>query len=499
MRELTNNPKVSSVDCLCVECGGKLIRQMDGTCVCISCGLIHDIEANEFKGYFSNTPAFPSMEKRRNEYAVLRKEAHAQPLDSKILTSCGWKQMVDIKIDDLVVGRDGNFHKVIAIYPLGVSSVYRVTFSDGCDAECSFDHLWNIRTHYDVSQGREQVLSLCELMKNKLHYERKSGVLDSKYFIPIVNPIHYSEADLFVHPYLLGVLLGDGCLCGNAVSLATAKEEMIELVKSVLPTDLKIIKSGQYRYYISQVAPNSVWGKGMSHNSLTLNLKKMELWNKDCYTKFVPDIYKFSSVEQRINILQGLMDTDGSIFGHDGEVRFTTTSSLLADGVVFLVQSLGGVARTFTRQPKSFFNHISPKAKGNLVNPALQYVVDIMLPKSIEPFKLSGKLEKYRRKRFRRLPSRSIKKVKYIGEKPVQCIAIDSKDGLYLTDSFIVTHNTLQEAGKIKPRQLGKWIEKQNKEGSKVFIYDDELGASISKEEFLVLSRLRKKRGQRVK
>lgn len=163
-------------------------------------------------------------------------------------------------------------------------------------------------------------------------------------------------------------------------------------------------------------------------------LIKLGLMGCKSATKFVPDIYKFSSPEQRIALLQGLMDTDGTI-GQDGDQTYSTVSPRLAEDVCFLVQSLGGTATVLTKTPTYTY-------KGEKKTGQLAYTCHICLPNNIIPFRLPRKVARIKT-RTKYHPRRYIESVELVGKKPAQCILIDHPDHLYLTDNCIVTHNTL--------------------------------------------------------
>jgi len=130
--------------------------------------------------------------------------------------------------------------------------------------------------------------------------------------------------------------------------------------------------------------------------------------------KLIPNLYKFSSITQRTELLQGLLDFGGKI-NTDGDIFYHTESNRLAEDVIELVNSLGGTANY----------------KNNLIN--------ICLPKDIQPFKISDKLALIKTK----IPTRYISDVVEIGQKECQCIMVDAEDHLYVTEGCVVTHNTM--------------------------------------------------------
>jgi phosphate starvation-inducible PhoH-like protein len=163
-------------------------------------------------------------------------------------------------------------------------------------------------------------------------------------------------------------------------------------------------------------------------------------------TKFIPEVYLYNRSEVRIALLQGLLDTDGGPVTQAGRtcrIQYTTTSERLKDDVVFLVRSLGGAAYWRKRQSES---RTPGFANGRPVYFRTDaYVLDIRLPKQIKPFRLKRKAEVYEREGGGR-PMRFIKNIELAGFEETQCIRVAAPDALYLTDDFILTHNTLADA-----------------------------------------------------
>lgn len=346
----------------------------------------------------------------------------AQPLDAKILTPTGWTTMGQLKVGDCVVGSDGKPTRVMGVYPQGHKEIYRVTFSDGSYTECCNEHLWQVN-----SPGRNftnlppKVLTLSQIMDAGLKHENGNR----QHFIPVTRPVEfYSLESLPIHPYVLGVLIGDGGLTGSTPRLSTEDESIVDDVKSLLPDGILIkkLRTG-CDYSLSDSESNSRWAQ----NRLTTSLVNLGLWGKKSEHKFIPDLYKFSSIDNRVALLQGLMDTDGWVNrGKRGNAtQFCTTSHELAQDIVFVVQSLGGIART------------KFKSNSNLG----AYIVTLSLPNEVAPFRLKRKLDLVK-PRTKYAPSRSIEDVELVGVKEAQCIMVDSPDNLYLTDNCIVTHKT---------------------------------------------------------
>jgi len=167
-------------------------------------------------------------------------------------------------------------------------------------------------------------------------------------------------------------------------------------------------------------------------------LKNLLLANTRSYNKFIPDIYKYSSVEDRLAILQGLMDTDGHcMLSENGKfcgTEFSTVSEKLCDDLCEIVHTLGGIVRKKKR--RSFY-----KKDGRRVDCRPSYRVNVKLPKGMNPFRLKRKSERYNEPQ-KYQTGRYISKIEKQGEDYCTCISVDAPDKLYVAEHCIVTHNT---------------------------------------------------------
>ncbi len=357
----------------------------------------------------------------------------AQPLISNILTPKGWKLMGDIKINDEIIGNDGKPYNVINVFPQGKENVYKMTFSDNSEALCSGEHLWKV---YDVSSKVNKVINTNTIKDSLLCNNGQK-----RYKIPLVSPIIFEEKKLPIDPYVLGALLGDGCISQNNITLCSGDLEIVENVKHKLPNELtlKKRKGSDFDYGISKKVRNSY-----IKNDIIESLKKLNLHGKKSYDKFIPDLYLYSSINQRLELLRGLMDTDGSIFSAHKDRRKTssvaeyyTISPELLEGVKFLVHSLGGTTNTRIKDVAGTTDKWGRNYNYNI------YQTKIRLTQNLNPFKLKRKSELFE---VKEKPVRLIKSVELYSEEETQCISVSSPDQLYLTDDCIVTHNTFLNA-----------------------------------------------------
>ena len=350
----------------------------------------------------------------------------AQPLDSHVLTVNGWKRMGDIQIGDLVITMDGTPAPVTGIYPQGVKPIYRMTFKDGAEVECCDDHLWYVKTYADRANGRDWHVLPLKAFRESHQKQFTSGKV-GKTCVPAVKPVQYPKRELPLDPYLLGVLIGDGGMTSTSLMISSEDVEILNAVRAVLPDGLQLKHSAAYDYRISgkHGAPKGQQGGG-STNPVIQALRELGLWGKPSIEKFIPADYLLADVESRISLLQGLCDTDGCpAGGHGTHVAFEVSSLRLAQDIIELVKSLGGVA-SCTEKP-TYHN--------------TAYRCHLQLPPDVLPFRLTRKLAKYT-PRTKYPITHYIEQIEAVGEKEAQCIMVGHPSHSYITDGYVVTHNT---------------------------------------------------------
>jgi phosphate starvation-inducible PhoH-like protein len=362
----------------------------------------------------------------------------AQPLTSQVLTPFGFRAIGSLQMGDLVIGSDGRPTRVLGVYRQGRRDVYRVTFTDGSSTRCCGEHLWSVQTRDDCRRGRpRRLLQTREMIGNLrcAHYHR--------YELPLLSrPVEFPRREVPLDPYALGLLLGDGCLTGKTTpTFATADYELV----AALGERLEGI-SPRHKCGVDYVLNRYPRRRGPLTNPLTRSLRELDLWGTRSNSKFVPESYLYNAAAIRVGVLQGLLDTDGGPVLQERRtcrIQYTTTAPRLRDDVLFLVQSLGGVARYRTRIARG---RKPGWANGRPVGyNADAYVLDIRLPAGIEPFRLSRKAERYRNAGAGK-PMRYVHAIEPDGVEETVCIAVAAPDSLYVTDEFILTHNTLNQA-----------------------------------------------------
>ena len=316
----------------------------------------------------------------------------AQPLFTNVLTPNGFRPIGDLRVGDFVIGSDGRPTEVRGVFPQGFKEIYRVFAQDGSSTLASGDHLWSVYTRADRRRGKPaRVLQTKEMIGNlrAAHYHR--------FELPLLSaPVTFAPRPVPLDPYALGLLLGDGCItCATTPSFATNDPESAGARPS---------------------------------------------------TKFIPDDYLLNSAEVRLALLQGLLDAEGGPVTQHGRtcrIQFATVSERLCDDMVFLVQSLGGIAYWRTRPAEG----CKPsRAQDRDVAPRFDaYVVDVRLPPGMIPFRLARKAAQYDAAGGGR-PMRFIERIEPAGTEEAVCIQVAAADSLYVTEDFLLTHNTLNDA-----------------------------------------------------
>lgn len=356
-------------------------------------------------------------------------------LTSDILTPSGWKKMGDLRRGDYVIGKNGQPTEVIGIYPLGKVQCYKVTMSDGSSTEVSDEHLWNVQTmNYRSKYPKKwDVVTTKSLISSGLYNYRQ----DYKYSIPMVDPVEFNKKELKIHPYLMGILLGDGCMSQRSISISSADGFIIEEVKKHLPDKFSLIKKNgsKYDYSITVERSRNIFGRFRKDNGIINALSEYGLQGKKSHKKFIPDDYKFSSFEDRLALIQGLFDADGYVDSRGIVVQFYSSSLRLIEDVTEIINSFGGTVKMSSRIPK--YVH-----KGETKEGERAYTLTIRVPENIELFRLPRKKNRVVPK-SKYIPVRFIESIEDIGFHEAQCIKVAARDSLYVCGDYIVTHNTL--------------------------------------------------------
>ncbi|MEK6365636.1 MAG: replicative DNA helicase [Burkholderia gladioli] len=348
----------------------------------------------------------------------------AQPLDARVKTLTGWKAMGELRVGDMLASIDGRPSFVTGRYPQGERQVHRVRFSDGRSTECCDEHLW--RVHYR-GWDKPRVLNTAEI-RTLLTRERYRNRL----WIDLHEGEFGRAEPLPVDGWVLGALLGDGALDGTAVSLSVKAEATLARMRERVDACLELEHGGQYDWRIKRRAAGGEIERPPV-DPLEEALEALGLWGCTSHDKFIPRAYLDAEKSVRLDLLRGLLDTDGWVES-SGTVRYSTASPQLARDVCELARSLGAwcsiseKATAYTRQ-------------GERRDGVTAYVCTISHPDPQSLFLFEGKRERLAAGRTRRkMPV--IVSIEPTRVTQTQCISVSHPTRLYITDDYVVTHNT---------------------------------------------------------
>lgn len=352
-----------------------------------------------------------------------RRKGFEQPYSEPVLTPTGFVPMGSLKVGDLVMNPSGDPCKVIEVIEQGEQDVWEIELQDGRKVRCGENHLWST---INSTRGKLHIMTTKEYSKRKLQ-QGSPGKYCYPYKLPTNNPLHFNQTVPKVDPYVMGVLLGDGYICGSQIMFSSNDKFIVEEMQKLLP-DYTIKPTGDpFKYVI--LTNTKVHELGRTLKQYGVRVKAQN--------KFIPDDYKYAEVKDRFALLQGLMDTDGSS-SSNGSCTFVSTSERLVDDVIWICRSLG------IRCKKS--NMFEGKTdidfgNGHYSNTLPHWEITITTQEPI--FRLERKLVNIRDDRQYRYNAIGLKAIRKLGYKEQQrCIRVDHDNMMYITRDFVVTHNS---------------------------------------------------------
>lgn len=340
------------------------------------------------------------------------KSGKALHVDSNVVTPTGMVRIGDIQVGDRVCDPNGGHARVVGVYPQGEKELYRVTFSDGASVVCCLDHLWSVMG----PKGEQYLADTREIMGWPEWKFCRSGVQ--------LGVSDFDAKEVPIDPYVLGVLIGDGGIKHDSIMLSSSDRFILDRVEG-LCDGYDLSHNHAYDYILT--------ARG-GDNYIKRHLVEMGLWGCGSSEKFVPDVYKYNNKNTRLEVLRGIMDTDGWV-NSSGQCNIGQTSPKLDEDISFLVESLGGFSSTKTKIGSYLDNG------GDRVFCKTVYRNNIRVRDARELFHLPRKKELAtpRKKRMKR----TFRSIERVGVGESVCIKVDSENSLFMTDEFIVTHNTV--------------------------------------------------------
>lgn len=333
-----------------------------------------------------------------------------QPLYSKIATPTGWVKMGDIQIGDEICGTNNSIQKVVGIYPKGKKELYKVIFENGQEVHCCKDHLWTITMPW----GKEKLLTTQNMLENGIYKINSKNVKRFNYFIPnVITNYNYQEPK--IDPFLMGILIGDGYIPSKdknsgIVEFTIGYNKINKIIPNIiLPEGIYLSEKDYPKKHAKRYC---ILGKDKDGNKFIDYLNELNYIDKHSSDKFIPNIYLYNSVEVRNKILNGLLVTDGYI-NKNNLFEYSTTSEKLANDIMNLCRSIG---KTITA-----YKHDHAKDDSAYGNKIVYRVVEL-------------KGNKYGNKIINIIPTGQYEEM--------QCIKVSNEDELYITNDYILTHNT---------------------------------------------------------
>lgn len=362
-----------------------------------------------------------------------RGRGKAHPYSQIVYTPEGARRWGDIKVGDVLFGDDGKLTRVTMIPFDEEEKIYTVTLADGRSLKCTSGHLFYVKDKRKHPSMR--VVSLYDIMHSDYAHKRKDGRIEYYYAIPNNKKVEFKAREVLIDPYTLGLLLGDGNLTKASTNTVefTSSEEDVETYRKNIPYTITCRKA-MYSHAI-----NIKGIKGF--------LREYGLSDCTSEKKFIPKDYLFNTSEVRMALLQGLMDTDGTVKSY-GVPQYTTTSKRLAEDIRWLCHSLGYNSTMHKKKGKY-------KDKQGVLHVCKDcYNVSILTNDHI--FKLQRKIDKLGE--FKTAHSRCRKDwtrivdIKYSHREKAKCVIVDNESHCYLIGDFIVTHNTSLGAAMLAKR-----------------------------------------------
>lgn len=342
------------------------------------------------------------------------------PLDTQLPTPYGWTTIRDVKVGDILYDKNGEETTILHKSEIHYNPCYKITFDNGESIVADHEHRWEVsfkisksKTH--PSGYRTEIMTTEQLAVYLENIEERASYNIPKILNP--KPLNCSQKDLPIDPYVLGVWLGDGSKSCGIITQAKDSPVWEEIKRR----GYEIGDNAQHNPDRTNVEMRTVYG-------LRTQLGKLGLINN----KFIPDIYQRASFEQRLDLLRGLMDTDG--YYHPKRKRF-----VMATGQEWQRDDLRKLLATFGI--KSTIFEVTKKCEDkSFIGWDVCFSTDLFNPfltrnqNNIEVGKIDCRT------------FRNIDKVELVDTIPTQCLEVDSPTHTFLcTEEMIVTHNTNKE------------------------------------------------------
>lgn len=431
---MLNNKKID-VDLLPKSCFNKEGKLKDYT------------PAREYLKKLHDAPlGLPIYDNEAKNLMMLGSRGFGKLLESNelIRVKNGWKEIKDIQIGDEVYGSDGKLTIVVGKSDKQCNvNMYKITLRDNRTINCCEDHMWKV---WDKNKNKNKSnivwsnITTKELF-NKYKIKRtgkKSNGEESRFALPINKALLNEEkSDLLLHPYIVGVLLGDGSITSKNIIITSLDKEIINKIKSLLP----------YGYNIKQKTEKDfiIYREHKDVDPFYKVLQKIGIYGHNSHTKFIPYSYQYGSYEQKLELIKGLMDTDG--YAKKSVIEYYTISDQLSNDFLNVARSIGLHCKHSKKE--SWFNN---KRYNDCNRISIYTKQDIFSLQRKRNSYINHKISSQGKSKYDKV---FIKKIEPIGTSDGYCISVYNEDNTYITKDYIVTHNSYMTADAIV---LHEWI-----------------------------------------
>ena len=335
--------------------------------------------------------------------------------DTPILTRNGWKNHGDLVVGDEVIGMDGAFKKVIAVHPKCMLDV-EVEFTNGEKVLCHENHEWKL---FDRTRMKTILISTAECEKRQLSTGGEAGHRGHRYMLqlPLRDFVDGEEKELPLDPYTFGVWLGDGANRNPRMCGAESDRPIID----------KIVANG---HPIRWSVKHKTTGVMYYDFDIRRQLRSIRMCHsRQTLPKHIPEEYLTASVSQRLELLAGLLDTDGTLVRDEHRYQFTTADEPLRDSFVALVSTFGWRCNVTKREPTTSSSGITARRPHYIIgfNPTC-YIPCVLERKQLREYSKPRKI--------------AIKSITRVEPKEGNCITVEG-DGMYLFGrTMLPTHNS---------------------------------------------------------
>lgn len=377
--------------------------------------------------------------------------------DEPVFTDNGPIRIGDVSVGDRIISSTGRLVRIRGVYDQTDRPLFRMNFADGTSTICGDEHLWTVRylgrkRWIGPRKTRKSEMGLITRVKTteELWRIKPSSFRRKHYAVPLVSPVRFAHVEVPIDPYVLGCLLGDGSFASGGVSFTSDRKDVEvrsefgrRLSEKFPDMCLRLVNGGKGTDYM--VVRKD---KSYDRNPMKEALERLGLFGHRSYDKFIPKEYLYNDIDTRLDLLAGLMDTDGTV-DTIGRASICSASKELINGIRFLVESLGGYSSIREKHPT--YRHNGELRSGRVSYELVFRGLGTKMLKRM--FKLSRKRNraKERSRGVGYKPILSIERIENRKDYPseTRCITIEELDddgnptnGLFPIGHFTVTHNS---------------------------------------------------------